>query len=74
MNMPKLNGMELIEKIRKIRKDIPVILFSGYSNIKSQEIELSKGVNVFLMKPLLKSEIAKSIRNALDNQDINDIE
>ena len=72
--MPKLNGMELIEKIRKIRKDIPVILFSGYSNIKSQEIELSKGVNVFLMKPLLKSEIAKSIRNALDNQDINDIE
>ncbi len=64
--MPDLTGIELAEEIKKIKKDIPVILISGF-NEKINDKELNKtGINQFLTKPVDTAKIAQSIRSVID--------
>ena len=51
INMPSMNGLELIEEVRKTNKDIPIVIMSAHTEseyIKSAE-EL--GVSNYLLKP-----------------------
>ena len=66
MNMPGLTGNELSKKIKDIRQDIPVIICTGFSERLSTQKADTLGINKILMKPLLKSELAKEIRKLLD--------
>jgi CheY-like chemotaxis protein len=65
--MPKLTGYDLAKQILKINSDIPIILCTGYSSILSEEKALSLGIKAFLYKPFRKHQIAKLVRNVLDN-------
>ncbi len=65
MNMPKMNGVELIRKILKVRPDIPIILCTGFSELIDQEKASALGVKKFLMKPVLKRELAEAVREVL---------
>lgn len=66
MTMPGMAGDKLTEELRKIRLNIPIILFTGYSEIMSQEKASSIGINGFLMKPPRMRELSDMIRNVLD--------
>jgi len=66
--MPNLSGMELIEQVRKIRKDIPVLLSTGYSKIVDEDKALAAGVNAFLSKPFRKKILSEKIRKVLDSR------
>ncbi len=64
-NMPKMNGIELSEKILAMRPDIPIVLCTGHGrNITRQHIE-SKGIRALLMKPVSRHSIATTLRNIL---------
>ncbi len=65
MNMPKMNGAELIRRILKIRPDIPIILCTGFSELIDSEKASALGVKKFLMKPVLKRELAEAVREVL---------
>ncbi|MCD4667632.1 MAG: fused response regulator/phosphatase [Sulfurimonas sp.] len=62
-SMPNLNGVEMIEKIRDIDKNIPIILVSAISDIDVITSALNFGVNSFIKKPLIYSEIIKALEN-----------
>jgi PAS domain S-box-containing protein len=64
--MPDLTGVTLAQKMMRIRPDAPVILCTGYSEMVSPEKARKAGVREFLMKPLVRSELAAAIRHALD--------
>ena len=64
--MPDLTGVMLAQKMMRIRADIPVILCTGYSETLSPEKARKAGVREFLIKPLVRSELAAAIRRALD--------
>lgn len=64
--MPGLNGIDLIQKLKQIRKDIPVILITGFSDQTTEQSAASLGVSVCLTKPLARLELAGAIRDALD--------
>ncbi len=66
--MPKMTGMQLSEEILKIRPDIPILLCSGFSDVISPETLKASGIRAFMMKPLLDSEMAKTIRRLLDKE------
>lgn len=66
--MPNLTGIQLAKEIRKKRADIPIILFSGFSEVINEDNFKSQGINAFLMKPILEKELATTIRNVLDNR------
>jgi two-component system, cell cycle sensor histidine kinase and response regulator CckA len=66
MTMPKMNGVTLAKKIRKIRPDIPIILCSGYSNKIMSDDSTGLEFNGILMKPITLDELANMVRNILD--------
>ncbi|MDF1592204.1 MAG: PAS domain S-box protein [Desulfobacterales bacterium] len=66
--MPDITGVELTRELLKIRPDIPVILCSGYSETINAENAQAMGVEKFLMKPIVMSEIAEIIRTALNDR------
>jgi len=64
--MPNMTGDILSTELMAIRSDIPIILCTGYSKKISDETALEIGVKAFLYKPIVKSELAKTVRNVLD--------
>ncbi|MDM8537019.1 response regulator [Desulfobacterales bacterium HSG17] len=66
MTMPGMTGDQLAQKMIKIRKDIPVILCTGFSEMVSQEIADSIGIREYIMKPVSQVKLAESIRRVLD--------
>ena len=63
--MPDLTGTELAARMLETRKDLPIILFTGYSEMVSPENAKSADVKEFVMKPIVKKELAETIRRVL---------
>jgi two-component system cell cycle sensor histidine kinase/response regulator CckA len=66
LSMPNLTGDQLAHKLIAIRPDIPIIICTGFSERIDQEKAASIGVSGFLMKPIIKAEMAKIVRKVLD--------
>ncbi len=66
VSMPNMSGDELVTKMKHIRSDVPVILCTGFSErIKDRNIN-ELGINGILMKPIIKSDLAQTVRKVLD--------
>lgn len=68
MIMPKMTGEKLALAIRKIGPDIPIILWTGYSENISSDTLSEIGVNEVLMKPITLSHLANTLRKVLGQQ------
>ena len=68
MTMPFMTGDELAEEFMRIRQDIPIVICTGYSEKLTKEKALSIGIRAYLGKPLIKSEIAETVRRVLDQK------
>jgi len=60
--MPHLTGIRLAEEMIRIRPDIPVILFSGYSNVATSEQIKAAGIREYVRKPFRRRELAMLIK------------
>ena len=67
MEMPGLNGLETFTEIKKIDKNLKVIISSGFSLEGNVKTVLSKGAKTFLKKPYRLKELSKSINGVIDN-------
>lgn len=66
MTMPGLTGLELSEEIKKIRKDIPVLICSGFNDKINAKNVHQFNVEGFLEKPLVMKDVSAKIRSILD--------
>jgi len=72
MILPKMSGETLASEILKIRPDIPIILCTTGSRQPQIDIKSgSTGIAALLIKPLAMSDIAETVRNVLDQSDLN---
>jgi PAS domain S-box-containing protein len=67
MTMPSLTGDALFKEIRKVRKDIPVILCTGHSEHINEEEALAMGISAFVNKPMGNNELIRAVRRVLDS-------
>jgi signal transduction histidine kinase len=67
MTMSHMTGAELSREILRIRPDIPIILCTGFSELVTEEKARKMGIREYVMKPMLRSEIAVAIRRVLDS-------
>ena len=67
MTMPKITGDRLAQSLMDINPQIPVILCTGFNEAITEEKALSMGIDKFVMKPIVKDELAYTIRAVLDN-------
>ena len=66
MTMPQITGDKLARELCSIKKDIPVILCTGFSSIMTENKAKEMGIKGFLMKPIVRFEMAVMIRKILD--------
>lgn len=65
--MPEISGKEVFYNLKKINKNINVIIFSGYTMDNSIQELLDKGVKDFIHKPVNKAILLNKISNILGN-------
>lgn len=71
MAMPNMTGEEFAKELISIRPDIPIILCTGFSERLNDEKAKSIGIKGFLMKPVVRSEMANMIRKVLDEANLS---
>jgi len=67
MTMPNMRGNDLARKLLKIRPDIPIIVCTGFSEMITEEKARVLGIRRLVMKPIFKKDIARMIREVLEN-------
>ena len=66
IKMPKLDGIEFLQKVIDTQTDIPVIMISGHGNIETAVDAVKKGAFDYIAKPPDLNRLLITIRNALD--------
>jgi CheY-like chemotaxis protein len=64
--MPGITGFDMARRMLQIRPNLPIILCTGYSSRISEEKAQSYGIKGFVLKPIIRKEIAELIRKVLD--------
>ncbi len=70
IKMPRMDGMEAIEKIQNISPDTPVVMVSGHGNIDTAVEAVKKGAFDFIQKPPDLNRLLITLRNALDKSSL----
>ena len=70
IKMPKMDGMELLERINILSPDTPVIMISGHGNITTAVEAVKKGAFDYIAKPPDLNRLLITIRNALDKSSL----
>jgi two-component system, NtrC family, nitrogen regulation response regulator NtrX len=70
IKMPKMDGMELLDKLNELGLEVPVIMISGHGNIETAVEAIKKGAYDFIQKPLDLNRTLVTLRNALDRKEI----
>jgi two-component system nitrogen regulation response regulator NtrX len=65
LRLPDINGIEVLEGIRRIHPQLPVILVSAYGDVSSAVRAVKLGAYDFLEKPLDADRLVVTVRNAL---------
>jgi FixJ family two-component response regulator len=66
--MPDTTGLTLAQKMLRVRKGMPIMLCTGYSEMVSADKAKEAGICEFIMKPVVKRELAETIRKVLDGK------
>ena len=67
--MPDKTGIALAKEVLAVRKDMPIIICTGYSETLSPEKAKEAGIREFVMKPVTKKEMAQAIRRVLEQKE-----
>ena len=70
VKMPRMDGMEAIEKIQNLCPDLPVIMISGHGNIDTAVEAVKKGAFDYIQKPPDLNRLLITLRNAIDKSSL----
>lgn len=70
IKMPKMEGIEVLERIKEFSRETPVIMISGHGTIDTAIEAIKKGAYDFIEKPLDLNRILITIKNATDKHQL----
>lgn len=68
LNLPKMNGLQVLSKIRQDKKDLKILILSARDSIDDKVTGLDLGANDYLAKPFDFAELEARIRSLLRRQ------
>ncbi len=66
MTMPNMTGDQLAKAVQAIRPGLPAIVCTGFSERITPEKAAAMGIGGFLMKPVVRADLARTLREILD--------
>lgn len=70
IKMPKIDGIEFLDKVRELNPDVPVIMISGHGTIETAVEAVKKGAYDYIAKPPDLNRLLITIRNAMDKTNL----
>ena len=70
IKMPKVDGIELLQRTRKTNSTIPFIMLTGHGNIETAVESMKLGAYDFISKPPDLNRLINSVRNALEKKEL----
>ena len=70
IKMPKVDGIELLQRTRKINLTLPFIMLTGHGNIETAVESMKLGAYDFISKPPDLNRLINSVRNALEKKEL----
>ena len=70
IKMPKVDGIELLQRTRKTNSSIPFIMLTGHGNIETAVESMKLGAYDFISKPPDLNRLINSVRNALEKKEL----
>lgn len=68
IKMPKMDGVEVLEKTRKIKPEIPMVMISGHGDLDTAVNTMRLGAFDYISKPPDLNRLLNTVRNALDKK------
>ncbi|AEB08221.1 sigma-54-dependent transcriptional regulator [Desulfobacca acetoxidans] len=66
MKMPRMSGIELLEQLKQVYPDLPVIMMTAYGTVEKAVEAMKKGAFDYILKPFKNEEILLTIAKALE--------
>ncbi|MBI5560892.1 MAG: response regulator, partial [Deltaproteobacteria bacterium] len=66
IKMPKITGIELLEKVREFNKDLPVILMTAYAELDVAIDAIHRGAHDFIVKPFKPAYLLNILKKAIN--------
>ena len=63
-----MHGLELIEKIRKIKPDIPIVIFTGFRGMKEDYIVRLYNIEAYFIKPVDWNQLFKKVKQMASSE------
>ncbi|MFY9397434.1 MAG: sigma-54 dependent transcriptional regulator [Desulfomonilia bacterium] len=70
LKMPEMDGMEVLQRAKKIDPDIEVIIFTAYGSIEGAVEAMRQGAHDYLVKPFEPIELMAKIESAVEKRDL----
>lgn len=70
IKMPKMDGMEALDKIQSLAVDTPIVMISGHATIDTAVEAVKKGAYDFISKPPDLNRLLITLRNAIDKSSL----
>ena len=74
LRMPGLDGIQVLEKIKSIRPQTRVIIYTGFASLEDETEAMSKGAADYLTKPFSPEELKLAIKKALEQKGKNTLQ
>lgn len=65
LDMPSMNGVDLMEQVKQINKGIPIIIISGHGTSEAATHSMEAGAQTFIIKPFKAERLLDEVRNIL---------
>jgi len=68
LKMPKIDGLEVLKKISKIRPKLPVVIITAYATVDTAVMAIKSGAADYIVKPFNPEEISVVIAKLVEHQ------
>ncbi|GAA3552976.1 sigma-54 dependent transcriptional regulator [Snuella lapsa] len=70
IKMPKMDGVEVLEAVKKIKPEIPIVMISGHGDLDTAVNTMRLGAFDYISKPPDLNRLLNTVRNALDKKEL----
>src|SRR5690606_5104682 len=70
IKMPKMDGVEVLEAVKKIKPEIPMVMISGHGDLDTAVNTMRLGAFDYISKPPDLTRLLNTVRNALDKKEL----